>query len=113
MGVATPAGIRSPMLWGSEERLLQLCAGGIRSLQTTRRQYVFRHHSLEHWLEIFHTYDGPITRIFAALTGDRDIPPGVHRSPVDCRSYRPRLGTATCHRRPTGQPDSAAYATTW
>jgi ubiquinone/menaquinone biosynthesis C-methylase UbiE len=65
-----PAGLRSPMLWGTEERLRQLFAGGVNSLQTTRRQYVFRYRSAEHWLEVFRTYYGPMTRAFATLSDE-------------------------------------------
>jgi ubiquinone/menaquinone biosynthesis C-methylase UbiE len=68
--VPPPAGLRSPMLWGTEERLRQLFADGISSLQITRRQYVFRYRSAEHWLEVFRTYYGPMTRTFAALPAE-------------------------------------------
>lgn len=68
--VPPPAGLRSPMLWGTEERLRQLFADGISTLQTTRRQYVFRYRSAEHWLEVFRTYYGPMARTFAALPAE-------------------------------------------
>ena len=68
--VPPPAGLRSPMLWGTEERLRQLFADGISALQTTRRQYVFRYRSAEHLLEVFRNYYGPLTRTFAALPAE-------------------------------------------
>jgi ubiquinone/menaquinone biosynthesis C-methylase UbiE len=68
--VPPPAGLRSPMLWGTEERLRELFADGISALQTTRRQYVFRYRSAEHWLEVFRNYYGPMTRTFAALPAE-------------------------------------------
>ena len=68
--VPPPAGLRSPMLSGTEERLRELFADGISTLQVTRRQYVFRYHSAEHWLEVFRTYYGPMTRTFAALPAE-------------------------------------------
>ena len=68
--VPPPAGLRSPMLWGTEERLRELFADGVSALQATRRQYVFRYRSAEHWLEVFRTYYGPMTRTFAALPAE-------------------------------------------
>ena len=68
--VPPPAGLRSPMLWGTEERLRELFADGISALQTTRRQYVFRYRSAEHLLEVFRNYYGPLTRTFAALPAE-------------------------------------------
>ncbi len=68
--VPPPAGLRSPMLWGTEERLRELFADGISALQTTRRQYVFRYRSAEHLLEVFRNYYGPMTRTFAALPAE-------------------------------------------
>jgi SAM-dependent methyltransferase len=68
--VPPPAGVRSPMLWGTEERLREMFGGGVSSLQAMRRRYVFRYHSPEHWLDIFRTYYGPMTRAFATLPAD-------------------------------------------
>ena len=69
--VPPPAGLRSPALWGTEERIRELLGGGISSLQATRRQFVFRYTSPEQWLESFRTFYGPVVRAFAALQPDQ------------------------------------------
>lgn len=66
-----PAGVRSPSLWGTEERLHELFEGRIASFEVLRKHYVFRYRSPEHWLDTFRTYYGPMHKAFAALDGDR------------------------------------------
>ena len=62
-----PAGVKSPALWGTEERLRELFAGRIAALQSTREHFVFRYRSPQHWLDTFRTYYGPMHKAFAAL----------------------------------------------
>jgi SAM-dependent methyltransferase len=62
-----PAGLRSPALWGTEERLRELFGGTIGSMQCERKHFVFRYRSAEHWLETFRTYYGPMQKAFGAL----------------------------------------------
>ncbi|HET9494743.1 MAG TPA: class I SAM-dependent methyltransferase, partial [Chloroflexia bacterium] len=63
-------GVKSPALWGTEERLKELFGAGVSGLVTNRRVFVFRYHSPEHWLEVFRTYYGPILKAFGALDAD-------------------------------------------
>lgn len=65
--VAPIAGLRSPALWGTEERLTELFGPAEASIQTTPRDFVFRYRSPKHWLEVFRTYYGPALKAFAAL----------------------------------------------
>jgi SAM-dependent methyltransferase len=65
--VPPPAGVKSPALWGTEQRLRELFGDGIAELKLNRRQFVFRYRSAQHWLEIFRTYYGPTLKAFAAL----------------------------------------------
>jgi ubiquinone/menaquinone biosynthesis C-methylase UbiE len=65
--VAPAAGIRSPALWGTRERLTELFAPHARSIDAVERNFVFRYRSPEHWLEVFKTYYGPVLRTFATL----------------------------------------------
>jgi ubiquinone/menaquinone biosynthesis C-methylase UbiE len=65
--VPPPPGVRSPALWGTEERLRELFGYGISELKTNRRYFVFRYRSARHWLDIFRTYYGPMLKAFAAL----------------------------------------------
>ena len=65
------AGIKSPALWGTEERLRELFGSRIAALQAPRRNFVFRYRSPRHWLDTFRTYYGPMHKAFAALDAGR------------------------------------------
>jgi ubiquinone/menaquinone biosynthesis C-methylase UbiE len=67
--VPPPAGIKSPALWGAQERLEELFPG--HTVRATSQIYNFRYRSAAHWLEIFETYYGPTNRAFAALDAGR------------------------------------------
>ena len=67
--VTPPAGIKSPLLWGTEARLRELFPG--QALEITPRQFVFRYRSPRHWLETFRTYYGPTQKAFGALDADK------------------------------------------
>jgi len=73
--VPPPAGLRSPMAWGTETRLVELFGPQARALQTERKPYVFRFRSAEHWIEVFRAYYGPTHKAFAALdaTGQKAL----------------------------------------
>jgi len=67
--VPPPAGVESPVLWGTVARLKELF-GNAFDLQIERRHYVFRYRSAEHFADEFRRYYGPIHKAFAALDGD-------------------------------------------
>jgi SAM-dependent methyltransferase len=67
--VPPPVGVKSPLLWGTEERLRELFPGC--SIEATARRHVFRYRSPRHWLETFRTYYGPMHKAFATLDTDR------------------------------------------
>lgn len=60
-----PAGVKSPALWGTEERLGELFPAC--RVKVSKQIYNFRYKSAYHWLEIFKAYYGPTNRAFAAL----------------------------------------------
>jgi len=60
-------GMKSPALWGTEERLRELFGSRIATLQAPRRNFMFRYRSPRHWLYTFRTYYGPMHKAFAAL----------------------------------------------
>lgn len=62
-----PAGIRSPVLWGTRERLAELFAGRTASMKAEPRDFMFRYHSPAHFVDVFKTYYGPMLKAFAAL----------------------------------------------
>ena len=65
--VPPPAGIKSPALWGTRDRLQTLFGAGASEIRIAERSFAFRYRSPEHWLEIFRTYYGPVLKAFAAL----------------------------------------------
>jgi SAM-dependent methyltransferase len=65
--VPPPAGLKSPALWGTEERLRDLFGPKAASIKTERRVFTFRYLSARHFLEVFRTYYGPVHKAFAAL----------------------------------------------
>jgi SAM-dependent methyltransferase len=64
-----PAGVRSPALWGTEERLRELFGHRLDSITIERRDFVFRYRSAAHWLEVFRAFYGPMVKAFGALDG--------------------------------------------
>ncbi|HEY6572471.1 MAG TPA: methyltransferase domain-containing protein, partial [Candidatus Eisenbacteria bacterium] len=73
--VPPPPGLRSPMTWGTKERMMELFGPHAASVKTERRTYTFRYPSAEHWIEFFRTYYGPTHKAFAALdeTGRKEL----------------------------------------
>lgn len=61
-----PAGVRSPALWGTKDRLHDLFPG-VTAIDTATREFHFRYRSAEHFLEVFRTFYGPVHKAFLAL----------------------------------------------
>jgi len=61
------AGVKSPALWGTRSRLEELFGRNAKEIRTASRQFTFRYRSPEHWIEVFRTYYGPMTKTYAAL----------------------------------------------
>src|SRR5918995_2119235 len=68
--VPPPAGVQSPMLWGTEAHLRRLLGDSIASLETEERTFTFRSESAQEFVDFFRTWYGPTLRAFAALEGD-------------------------------------------
>jgi SAM-dependent methyltransferase len=68
--VPPPAGIRSPLEWGSQHRLRELFGDRVTSLRLSTRQVVWRFASGEHMLEYFRMWFGPTKTAFDALDAD-------------------------------------------
>jgi SAM-dependent methyltransferase len=64
-------GLRSPALWGTEEHLRAIFGAAIGELRTTRRQFMFRYRSADHFIDVFRRYYGPVHKAFLALPPDR------------------------------------------
>jgi SAM-dependent methyltransferase len=73
-----PPGMVPPVLWGTEERVRELFGDGVSELQVERRVSRQAFRSIDHYLDFFRTYFGPIKMAFdrvgpegeAALEGD-------------------------------------------
>lgn len=65
-----PAGVRSPLLWGTDAHIRELFAGA-RKIEHTTRMFAFRYRSPEHWVETFRNFYGPVHKAFIALDADR------------------------------------------
>ena len=62
-----PAGLKPPVLWGTEDRLHELFGNRISSLETNRRSWTLRYRSVEHWIEYFRAWYGPTIKTFEGL----------------------------------------------
>jgi ubiquinone/menaquinone biosynthesis C-methylase UbiE len=65
--VPPPAGVKSPALWGTRERITELFERHASSIKVEPRNFTFRYRTPQHWLEVFKTYYGPVHKTFAAL----------------------------------------------
>lgn len=65
--VPPPAGVKSPALWGTRERIEELFATSAASIQAAPAHFVFRYRSPDHWLHVFKSYYGPVLKTYAAL----------------------------------------------
>jgi len=68
--VPPPAGVQSPLLWGTEAHLRELFGEGLTSLDVTERMFTFRFRSPEDFVDFFRTRYGPTLKAFAALAED-------------------------------------------
>lgn len=62
-----PAGVKSPALWGTESRIVELFGARAADIRCVRREFNFRYRSPAHWMQVFRDYYGPTHKAFAAL----------------------------------------------
>ena len=65
-----PVGVKSPMLWGTGQRINELFGAQASGTRIGQRAFAFRYLSAQHWLDVFRTYYGPLQKAFAALESD-------------------------------------------
>jgi SAM-dependent methyltransferase len=63
-------GVQSPLLWGTESHIQDLFSGSA-SIEQQVREFAFRYHSPEHWVDVFRSFYGPTHKAFEALDADR------------------------------------------
>jgi SAM-dependent methyltransferase len=62
-----PAGLKSPALWGTRDRLNELFDTDSNTIEITAETYVWRYKSPRHWLELWREVYGPLQKAFGAL----------------------------------------------
>ena len=65
--VPPPAGLRSPIQWGTEERLRELFGDAIAELRLEKRHMTFRYRSPQTWVDYWRRYYGPTLKAFEAV----------------------------------------------
>jgi SAM-dependent methyltransferase len=65
--IPPPAGVKSPALWGTRGRLVDMFGPGAVSVETEPHVFCMRYRSADHFLDVFRTYYGPMLKAFAAL----------------------------------------------
>jgi ubiquinone/menaquinone biosynthesis C-methylase UbiE len=68
--VPPPAGLRSPTLWGTEDRLAELFRDSIAEIRSVKRTYVFRYRSPQDFLRYWRRFYGPTLKAFEAVGED-------------------------------------------
>lgn len=65
-----PAGVKSPILWGTRARLDELFGAQASAIEAPPRDFIFRYRSAQHWIDVFKAYYGPVLKAFAALPAE-------------------------------------------
>jgi len=65
--VPPPAGLRSPVQWGTEQRLRELFGDTIAEIRVEKRHYTFRYRSPEAYLDYWRRFYGPTMKSFEAV----------------------------------------------
>jgi ubiquinone/menaquinone biosynthesis C-methylase UbiE len=92
--VPPPAGVQSPLLWGTEAHLGELFGDALSSLEVAERTFTWRFESAEQFVDFFRRFYGPTLKAFAALEADaqaaleRDLVELARRSDRLCPGAR-------------------------
>lgn len=62
-----PAGVRPPVLWGTEDHLAELFGDRVEWQALRKREFAFVYHTPAHFSEWFRAHYGPITRLAGTL----------------------------------------------
>ena len=68
--VPPPAGVRSPLEWGIEDRLQELFGDEASRIDVTHRTFNFRLRSPQYWVEHWRDVYGPVHKAFIAVGDD-------------------------------------------
>lgn len=92
--VPPAAGLKSPALWGTKERLEELFAG-VGTVEATSRYFNFRYRDAAHFIEVFRTYYGPMNKTFGALEADKDKQNSFHNDLLELLKSMNKGGNET------------------
>jgi SAM-dependent methyltransferase len=84
-----PPGVNPPVLWGTEERVRELFGDGVSELRLERRTSRQGFRSVDHYIDIFRTYFGPIKMAFERVGSD-----GEAALEADLRAFLEDANTA-------------------
>jgi ubiquinone/menaquinone biosynthesis C-methylase UbiE len=71
--IPPPAGLPSPLEWGTKACVGALFGTEVESIGIRYREFVFRYWTPQYWLDTFRTFDGPTYQSLAVLDGlERD-----------------------------------------
>lgn len=62
-----PPGLKPPMLWGTEPRMVELFGPKAADIKVERKQFVFRYRSAEHWIDVFSKFYGPLLKALESI----------------------------------------------
>jgi len=65
-----PPGVKSPLLWGTEDHLRELFGDGVSDLKVERRISRLPFRSADHYIEFFRTYYGPTQMAYERVGAD-------------------------------------------
>ena len=66
-----PRGVRPAVLWGSEERVLELFGNAVVDLRLVPQEVLLRYRSAEDWLGFFRRHFGPIGVVFETIPEEK------------------------------------------
>jgi SAM-dependent methyltransferase len=89
--VSPPAGVRSPMLWGTESHLRGLFGDEVASLRAAERTFTFRFVSAGEFVSFFRSWYGPTLKAFESV--DDAGREALERDLVELAVRHDRLGT--------------------
>ena len=84
-----PPGLLPPILWGTEDRVRELFGDGISELKVERRSSRQAFRSIDHYIDFFRTYFGPVKTAF-----ERVGPDGEAALESDLRAFLAEVNTA-------------------
>ena len=92
--VPPPAGVASPILWGTAAHLREIFGEGVSSVSVTERTFTWRFTSAQALVDTFRTWYGPTVKAFAALgEAGADAQAALEADLVALATAFDRLGT--------------------